>query len=82
MSSMARRKKIPAAKMPAGNFYFFVDYAAGFSVILRSFGSKNVMMNGYTLPSSNFWRSSSSPENSEMWTSPATPSSIEASAPC
>src|SRR3989344_6026906 len=58
------------------------DYADGFRVILLSFASKKVITNGYTLPSSNFARRSASLANSEMWTSPATPSSIEASAPC
>src|SRR3989344_864814 len=59
-----------------------IVYCTGFSVIRRSFGSKNVMVNGYTLPSLSLLRSSSSEANSEMCTNPATPSSIEASAPC
>src|SRR3989344_5617178 len=64
------------------NIYNAGRYPTGLRVSRRSFGSKSVIVNGYTLPSSSLARNSSSPPNSEMCTKPATPSSIEASAPC
>ena len=50
-------------------------------VIFCSFGSKNVIWNGYVFPSSSFSRRDSSEPNSEMCASPATPSSMDTSAP-